>query len=397
MGEFKHVILISKDAQITGYYPTYGNQYWKTPNIDELASKGTVFNKHYTAAPSTAMAFTSMFTGLYPYQLDRADYTEVKEYNQGTTLFDEMYESGYECHLLWSSNYVYMADKYSKCYGKHTIRHEEMKFNQSVGVHMPRDKQQNNLTQNPEEVKKTMDYLVTVLDSIDRSHPVFLWVHLPHVILGRCGYGQDIDLFDEFVGEVRKRFGDDGIFVTADHGNMNGYMGKTTYGFDVNEPAIKIPLITPRLEDKQFIDFPTSNAQLMDIILTRKVKPQEFVVSDTQYYAQPYRKTAIIYGRYKYIYNKFDHTEELYDIEYDPNENINLLTKLLYDTDRNRMVNAQQVVFYPYREEAFMAYEKIREYFVSIWKTADAWTEKKNYIIRKLKNFKASIKRNLGI
>ena len=35
-----------------------------TPNIDELAKKGTVFNRHYTAAASTAMAFTSMATEL---------------------------------------------------------------------------------------------------------------------------------------------------------------------------------------------------------------------------------------------------------------------------------------------------------------------------------------------
>lgn len=392
-----HIVLVSKDAMLPDYLPQYGNKYWKTPNIDDLAEKGTVFNQHYTAAPSTAMAFTSMFTGLFPYQLDRKDYTEVEEYNQGTTLFDEMYERGYECHLLWSSNYIKMADRFSKCYGKHTIRHEDMKFNQSVGVHMPRDEQRNNLVPDDEKSKEVMEYLVSVLDSIDTSHPIFLWVHLPHVLLGRCGYGQDIDLFDEFIGEIRKRFGDEGIYITADHGNMNGYKGKTTYGFDVNQPAIKIPLIAPRLEGKESIDFPTSNAQLMDIILNNRVEKQEFIISDTQYYAQPYRKIAIIRGKYKYIYNKFEKNEELYDLDFDPNENINLLDKLLYDTDRNRYVNVSQVIFYPWMDEAMENYQHIKEFFDSIWKTADKATETKNYIIRKLKNFKALIKRNLGI
>ncbi len=396
MNEPKHVVLLSKDAQLTDYFPTYGNTYWKTPNIDELAAKGTVFRCHYTAAPSTAMAFTSMFTGLYPYQLDRKDYTEVEEYNQSTTLFDEMYAKGYECHLLWSNNYIKMADKYSKCYGKHTIRHESKKLNQSVGVHMPRNEDQNNLVPDDQKVKEVMTYLVGELDSIDRTKPIFLWIHLPHVLLGRCGYGQDIDLLDEFVGEIRKRFGDDGIYITADHGNMNGYKGKTTYGFDVNQPAIHIPLITPRIDGQAEINFPTTNAQLMDIILNRRVQKREFIVSDTQYYAQPYRKTAIIKDHYKYIYNKFKRTEELYDLSFDPNENINLLDKLLYDTDRNRYVNVEQVIFYPYRHEAMEAYHKIKEYFNSFWKTADPWTEKKNYIERKLKNYKALIKRNLG-
>lgn len=390
-----HVILISKDCQLTSYYPTYGNKYWKTPNIDALAKKGTVFMQHYTAAPSTAMAFTSMFTGLYPYQLDRADYTEVEEYSQGTTLFDEMYDAGYECHLLWSNNYIKMADKFSKCYGKHTIRHEDKKLNQSVGVHRPRNEEQNNLVENKELSDDVMSYLTAVLDSIDSSKKIFLWVHLPHVLLGRCGYGQDIDLFDDFIGEVRKRFGDEGIFITADHGNMNGYKGKSCYGFDVNQQAILIPFISPRLEVGPVVDFPTSNAQLMEIILTGKVNKREFIISDTQYYAQPYRKTAIIKGRYKYIYNKLEKKEELYDIEFDPNENINLLEDLLYDVDRNRHVNAEQVIFYPYREEAKATYAEIKAFFQSIWKTADWKTEKKNYMERKLKNYKAAIKRTL--
>lgn len=392
-----HVILISKDAQLLSYYPVYGNKFWKTPNMDELAEKGTVFMKHYTAAPSTAMAFTSMFTGLYPYQLDRADYTEVEEYRQGTTLFDEMYKRGYECHLMWSNNYIKMADKYSKCYGQHTIRHESKKLNQSVGVHMPRNEERNHLKDDSEKASDVMNYLVSELDTIDRNKKIFLWVHLPHVLLGRCGYGQDIDLFDEFIGEVRKRFGDDGIFITADHGNMNGYKGKTCYGFDVNEQAIHIPFITPRLPIGTHVNYPTTNAQLMEIILNGVVSKREFIVSDTQYFAQPYRKTAIIRGKYKYIYNKLEHKEELYDIDFDPNENINLLQDLLYDVDRNRNVNAEQVIFYPYRKEAHDNYKIIKAYFDSFWKTADKKTERKNYIIRKLKNYKAVLKRNLGL
>ncbi|MCD7824887.1 MAG: sulfatase-like hydrolase/transferase [Clostridiaceae bacterium] len=393
--QLHHVVLISKDATLPEYLPVYGNEYWKTPNIDELARKGTVFRQHYTAAPSTAMAFTSMFTGLYPYQLDRKDYTEVEEYQQGTTLFDEMYKRGYSCHLMWSNNYIKMAEKYSKCYGAHTTHHESKKLNQSVGVHIPKDESRNNLVRDNAKAEEVMTYLVSELDSIDRSKPVFLWVHLPHVLLGRCGYGQDIDLWDRFVGEVRQRFGDDGIYISADHGNMNGYRGKTTYGFDVYQPAIHIPLIAPRINGLKEITFPTSNAQLMDIILNNEVKQNEFIISDSQYYAQPFRKIAIIRGRYKYMYNKFTKVEELYDIHFDPNENINLLANLLYDEDRDRMVNAEQVIFYPYREEAMENYRIIKEFFNSIWKTADKFTENKNYVERKLKNLKAKIKRNL--
>ena len=70
----KNIIFISKDALNKHALPVYGNKYWKTPNIDELAAKGTVFNRHYTAGASTAMAFTSMAIGKYCYETGRKYY-----------------------------------------------------------------------------------------------------------------------------------------------------------------------------------------------------------------------------------------------------------------------------------------------------------------------------------
>ena len=45
--------LLSKDCMSCESLPIYGNKYWKTPNIDELANKGTVFRRHYAAGGST--------------------------------------------------------------------------------------------------------------------------------------------------------------------------------------------------------------------------------------------------------------------------------------------------------------------------------------------------------
>ena len=177
---------------------------------------------------------------------------------------------------------------------------------------------------------------------------------------------------------------------------MNGVKGKTCYGFDVYEPAIHIPLITPRIDQYSEIDFPTSNIQLMQIILENKIEKNRYIVCDTQYYAQPYRKTAIISDKYKYIYNKLTRKEELYDLEYDPNENINLLEKLLYDQDRKRKVNAEQVIFYPYRECADLAYVDMKAYLMSFWREASKPIEIKNYLHWKLSSYKAALKRILS-
>lgn len=379
----QHIVLISKDVLSTRYLPQYGNRYWKTPNIDELAAKGTVFHRHYTAAPSTAMAFTGMFTGKYPYETGRTNYTEVEEFS-GTTLFDEMEKKGYTCHLLWSANYVYMAERFSRCYGKNTIHHDGLKFNQSVGPHMPGGLGE--LTRDDAVAEEYYGKLLEELDSVDRSSPVFLWVHLPHVLMGRTAYGDDIDLLDRFVGDVRQRFGDY-IFVTADHGSNDGKDGKTGYGFDLYESSIRIPLIAPKLEGMDEVHTLTSNIDLTEMILNAAIPKHEYVISDTAYYEQPHRKIAILSGNYKFIYDKAKKKKSLYDVVEDPSENIDLNCPVLPDTDRHRNVVASQVLFYPYRAQAQQAFSQLNGIFEKVWVNGSFHANFKNKMINRVKYF----------
>lgn len=369
------ILLISKDAMLPDYLAPYGGTYWETPNISELAAKGTVFQKHYTVAPSTAMAFIGMFTGKLPLESEHTEYVEVAEKCRNT-LFDRLYTKGYECHLMWSSNYVYMAEKYSKCYGEHTIHHDKLKLNQSVGQHKSLTTE--DIAEDETLAEKTLTNILDEVKTINTDQKVFFWLHVPHVLLGRGGYGRDIDMFDKLVGELRKMFPDEGIYITADHGHMNMTREKTCYGFDVYQSAIRIPLITPRIGDMETVNFPTSNRQLMDLILNGTVTPEEFIVSDSTYCAQPYRKVSIIREKYKYIYNKSSRKEELYDLEWDPGENNNLLEKYIYDTDRHKKVIKGQVYFYPYMAEAEAACSILRNYFHTIWKTGTPYREMRN-------------------
>lgn len=68
------ILLFTKDALPIEYLPCYGNTFWagRTPNIDELVSKGTLFTRFYKTAPSSAM-----FTGKYPYEQDIKRYVPL--------------------------------------------------------------------------------------------------------------------------------------------------------------------------------------------------------------------------------------------------------------------------------------------------------------------------------
>ena len=362
------IVLFTKDAFPIDYLPCYGNQYWrgKTPNIDDLAKKGTLFTNFYTAAPSSAMAYLSMFTGKYPYEQDIKRYQILEKY-KGITLFDKASSMGFSCHVIWDKSWMPTSYLRSMCYGDNTEIHALDNLHQGVGFHYNHSQtlipskivENTTLTMIENELKK-----ITANDA-----KVFLWFHLPHVINGRTGYGSDIDLHDIVLGIVRKYFDDSHIFISADHGNMNGHKGKLGYGFDVYESAIHIPLITPRKEEKEIYEGLVSNVDMEKLIFDDVIPKREVIYSDTAYYVQPDRKILIMKDNFRYIYNKADNTEELYDVAWDPDENFNLIADKVLDIDRGVHVFSRELYFYPYWDEIPTVRQSFREYRYSMWRT----------------------------
>ena len=362
------IILVSKDALGTFYLPIYGNLYWqgKTPNIDELASKGTVFKRHYTAAPSSAMSYFSMWTGVFAHETNRKDYLPIKEKEPYVSFFDKAYELGYDCHIIWDSKWMTTAKLFSECYGDHVTYNDLYEIRQPVGSHQQHKEP---VKCNEENVDITINRIIDEIQRITSGDKkVFLWMHLPHVLYGRNTYGSDIDVYDRIIGKVREFFADDNIFVSSDHGNMNGTHGKIGYGFDVNESAIRIPLISPRIDGLTEVDFPTSTVDLFELIFERKIKKREVVYSDSAYYCQLNRKLAIIKGDFKYIYNRQGHKEELYDVVFDPAENVNLMSDNIYDSDRHLSCPMQELYFYTKWKMLPNVRKDMRELKNSIWR-----------------------------
>ncbi len=376
------IVLITKDATCKSYIPVYEKSKrcaYRMPNLEELASKGTVFNNFYTAAPSTAMSFIAMSTQQYPYQTRHKNYAKVTE-QEKDTIFDKFFSLGYECHIIWEEKWVSMAKDYSQCYGENSVFHL-IHINQVVGAH---NKSMAKINRDDELSKKTLNTINAEIDDVcdNCEGKLFLWIHLPHVLLGRNCYGADGDMFDKIIGHLRDRFSDDSIYVSTDHGNMNGCKGKVCYGFDVYQSAINIPLITPRIANMEKCDVNISNIHLYDIICG-VVPDDSFIYSDTAYYAQPHRKLAIIHRNYKYIYNKMNNSEELYDLEFDPTEECNLINKKILDVDRHVMTPLDQVYYYPDWEIVEQEKAILREEFKRIWRSETIFQS----IVGKLKIF----------
>lgn len=383
----KGILLITKDALCKDYLPVYGNQYWagKTPNIDELAAKGTVFNRQYTSAPSTVMSFRSMTTGKYAYEQPYSEYTPKEVEGSSTDMFEIAKSKGYSGHIVWDSTWVKMVLRYGNCYGADTKIHNMEGIKQGVGAYY---KNGTSLQNDDSKVTQTIDRIVNEIEEILRNTPkAFVWLHLPHVIYGRTSYGSDMDAFDTLIGRLRKLFTDENIFISADHGNMNGYNGKYCYGFDVHSSAIEIPLISPRIDGLRLCDSLTCNVDIKTLIFERKITSHEYVFADTAYYAQPHRKLAIVNKQFAYIYNKADKTEELYDLDYDRDMRCNLLKQKNYDPDRNIIASVRDYYFSPHWDDADEIAASFRTIKDEIWRNGTVYEELKNKYMRKFKFF----------
>lgn len=376
------ILLFTKDAFCTEYLPCYGNEYWKgkTPNLDELIAKGTLYTRFYTAAPSSAMAYMAMFTGKYPYEQEIKAYTPLVKSYEGETLFDKARKRGFTCHVIWDEIWMSTSYLHSLCYGEGTQFHALQGLRQGVGFHYQHE---GFLRPSKEKEEETVKMIEEEIKSITSQGKVFVWFHLPHVINGRVGYGSDIDLHDRILGIMRKYFNDDNIYFSGDHGNMNGNRGKLGYGFDVYEPAIRIPLITPRKEGKAICDDLICNIDWDKIIFGVDIPSREIVVSDSAYYAQSNRKTAILYKQYRYIYNKIDNTEELYDIEWDSTQKFNLMEDTMFDVDRKVINISRELYFYPLWEELPNIREQLRNERLKFWREENA----NQKAVGKIRNF----------
>lgn len=373
----KKFVIISKDALCRDYLPTYGNKQWSTPNIDAIAAQGTVFTNHYTAAPSTVMSFFSMITGKFAYETGYELYEKINAVYEGETLFTKLRAAGYQCHIIWGDIWMPLPNYYN-CYRDAVQLHRIDGFRQGVGAHY---KHEGFLKPDPEKEEKTYSVVTDkIREVLESEENVFLWIHFPHVINGRVAYGSDIDLFDRYIGFIRSLVPDNCLALTADHGNMNGHKGKVGYGFDVYQPAVNIPLITPRIDGRQVISDNTSSVDLYSILFEGKYPKREFIYCDTAFKAQMHRRLAIIYKHYKYIYIKQNKSEELYDLAYDPTEEFSLMQDYIFDKDRNITVPSRELYYYPDWENIDEIRTIMRRERERMWQNGSLTATAKDYV-----------------
>lgn len=361
------IFILSKDCMPKESLSVYDNKYWHLPNVEALAEKGTVFTKMYTAAASTWMSLSAIFAERYPLEFkSRKTYTTVMP-NEFPSIFLKLARDGYECHVIWDRAWEDEVQTHVAMFEKeaNVITHS-LDISQSCGSH-PKDYSKR-IKRDDVRLEKTKRDIYDAIDSIDFSKKQFVFMHLPHVLTGRTSYMDDMDAYDEIVGYVRSKVGDDCIYLMTDHGQMNMHKGISGYGFDVYEPVINIPFITPRIDGLEKCDMLLSTIDLYEIAVNKKLKEREYVLCDNAYYCQPHRKLAVVSKQYKYIFTRKKGKEEFYDIEWDPSENFNILNTRVFDEDRISWVYLTELYHYPNYDNALAQAEKFRKIKDEVWR-----------------------------
>jgi len=305
-----------------------------TPNLTNIAKESLVFHDMFSSATSTVMCFSSIFTGKYSREFKR------KDYGDNNNPFNKNLFTDYE--NLNYSTYVCLNERFKPFYKMINT------FGQSKAIWTGFNAQSNSKDEGSLSPMRQVDYVVNKFNNHDK--PFLLWLHLwgfskpKDYFLKKTHFDYDARVaeLDEAIGVLFNHFKSNSeILILSDHGYSFFENNKWAYGKDgsnITESVSSVPCIFYNKKIKG------DNYNLVSQTNIKRIlnNPREsLTISDniafceTRYINQFDKSIAIREDKFKFIYNYDTHRSFLYDLQSDPNENINLCSNSFYKTRRN--------------------------------------------------------------
>jgi choline-sulfatase len=247
-GPAANVLLITVDTVRADHVGCYGYGKIKTPNVDELAREGFLFQHAVAQVPLTLPSHAVILTGTYPM------YTQVRDFTSpalpaNVGLISEAFQRhGYTTAAFVSAFVLDSSWGLSRGFATYDDQFNPRQF----------------ATRNPGNIQRrgseTVDRFVSWL-SRSRSKPFFAWLHLydphspydppepfRHQYAGHL-YDGEIAYADEQLGRVFKalkqddRYDDTLIVFLSDHGESLGEHHEAEHGFFIYNATSRVPLI----------------------------------------------------------------------------------------------------------------------------------------------------------
>ena len=230
-GEIRNVLLISIDTCRADYLSCYGYPRETTPNIDELAREGILFENVISPVPLTLPAHSSMLTGTIPPYHRVHNNIDYKLGLSNVTLAEILKEVGFTTSAFISS--FIMDSQFGLDQGFDTYNDSFEKTYSSVGI-------------NERKAGETSRLAAQWLDEHkDESFFLFLHYYDPHKSyeppkpfaskFPQNPYAGEIAYTDDYIGQVITRLKELGLYdstliiITSDHGEMLGEHGEPAH------------------------------------------------------------------------------------------------------------------------------------------------------------------------
>lgn len=356
------IILISVDALRADRLGAYGASNSRTPAMDTLATDGVVFERAYSPSPQTLPAHASLLTGRLPFRTGVRDTVGFALPPREETIAEVLRGRGYDTAAIVSSYALRQETGIDQGFA---FFDDELTEDPSMAV--------GPLVRDGTEAQQIAEHWLETA----RTDRAFLFLHLhgahsPHRPLdgdldlaGR--YDHAVAYSDEAVGGLiqylksHQLYDQSTIILTSDHGEGLGDHGEQGHGLLLYEEAVRVPLIIKPAAGEGRVRRVPDLVQLVDLVptiadLARAPLPDDLDgeslapllegegerLSPRLIYAESLfghyhfgwsPMASLTDGRFRYIRTSRD---ELYDLEADPHEQVNLVMEQPERTARLR-------------------------------------------------------------
>lgn len=345
----QNVLLITIDTLRADRLSCYSRQHVQTPNMDSLAERGVLFSRAFANTSTTLPSHANILLGVSPLYhgvhdnlrfIVRQDFLTLAEHLKANGYSTEAFVGAYPLDSRFGLNQGF--DAYDDDY--------------------PRDHDQQ-LTALERRAEPVIDKALEGIESL--KSPWFVWIHCydPHLPyeppepfltqFKKNPYDGEVAYVDFAVGKLLNYFKENHLFestmiiLTGDHGESLGQHGETSHGFFAYNTTVWVPLIVIVPDGKQkreelyvsHLDiFPTvcdvvgvkkpsflQGSSLLPVLKGKSLPDRPiFFESMYPYYSHGWAPLrGYIYRKEKFIDSPIP---ELYDLEKDFDESVNLAT-----------------------------------------------------------------------
>ncbi len=370
----KNILLITIDTLRPDRLSCYNKTYLQTPNIDELAKNGILFKRAFAHNPTTLPSHANILLGVTPLFHGVHDNSHFKVSDEFLTISEFLKQEGYSTGAFVGAFPL------------------DSRFGLDQGFDVYDDsypsKSKKRFVFPERKAEKVIEKAKVWLK--DQKRKWFAWVHLfdphqpylpPEPFLSRFKnerYSGEVAYVDFEIGNLlgflkeNKALENTIIFFTADHGESLGEHGESTHGYFAYNSTLWVPLIlwipgmNPKTIDEyvSHIDiFPTicdllkikkpsflQGVSLLPLINGKKLKERAIYFESLHaYYNRGWAPVrGFIEKKYKYIDSPIS---ELYNLENDFNEKVNLASRINLDEYKEKLKEIEKSFSYLKREK----------------------------------------------